>query len=73
MVTSITKAAAGYQTPTTRDRCGNCRHVERTYVDRMPPYDHAGWACRLNDFAVSVGGICNAFDAKQTTTPPRCN
>jgi hypothetical protein len=69
----ITKAAAGYLEATKRDRCGNCRHIEQTYVDRSPPWDRAGWACRLNDFPVTVGAICNAFEAKKTVTPPRFN
>jgi hypothetical protein len=70
------KLAVAYQAPTERDRCGNCRHIERTYVDRMPPYDTSGWRCRVNDFTTTVGAICTTYEAdaqRKRSTPPRFN
>jgi hypothetical protein len=64
------RAAANYQKPTQRDRCGNCKHREQHYVDRAPPWDRAWLACKLNDFPVSAGAICSSYEPDKSVTRP---
>ena len=46
-----TKIGAGFKTAGERPGCRDCKHGQQEYTDRMPPYDKAGWKCKVNDHA----------------------
>lgn len=54
----VAKRGMGFQSAGERDGCKNCQHAEQHYVDRMPPYDRAGWRCKKGGFMTSAMAIC---------------
>lgn len=59
------KLGMGYQTATQRPSCKNCKHSDEQLVDRMPPYDKAGWRCTKGGFITWAMAICNQHESKR--------
>lgn len=58
------RTVQGYQSATTRSRCGNCKHGHEQISERMPPYDTRTWRCKRGGFTVTAGAICGRYEAE---------
>ena len=59
------QAAMDFQSAGQRSGCRDCKHGKQVIVDRMPPYDTAGWECKLGGFKVSAMAICSKHESKR--------
>ena len=59
------QAAMDFQSAGQRSGCRDCKHGQQEYTDRMPPYDTAGWECKLGAFNVSAMAICSKHESKR--------
>ena len=59
------QAAMGFQNPGQRSGCRDCKHFEQVTAEREPPYDTAGWECKLGGFKVSAMAICSKHEPKR--------
>ena len=57
------RAAVVFLGPKERPRCGACRHVEVFYIRPDSPTEAERTRCKLGDFPVQAGAICNQFCA----------
>ena len=67
----VAKLGMGYQTATKRPSCMNCKHGDQQLVDRMPPYDKAGWRCTKGGFGTTALAVCKQHEPKYPTTQER--
>lgn len=58
------QAAMAFRNAGARPACRNCKHGQQVYVERMPPYDRAGWECTKGGFKVSAMAICDKHELK---------
>lgn len=66
---AVAKLGMGYQGAGQRQGCKNCIHGEQHYVERMPPYDRAGWRCKKGGFFTTAMAICREHTPQRQGQP----
>lgn len=60
------KSSMGYIAARERtDTCAGCKHFEKVYPERMPPYDKPYSTCSKGGFNTSPMAVCKQHELKK--------